>query len=190
MERAFFSSYCKWIPQHKTQFYCSNFPVAISHFGSLSHVANLTVPLAGWKGYFPPFHRGGYQAALRSWNHGLHSDRERKLKSCCLQLMEVEGKWENSQVLFCPMALTHSSPKQYSHFVSGFSLAVCPRRLLVLVLYQCSSALTGNHKIFNAEKGSDYPNLLSETLAVPVYAPCFLLSPDVQLCRIMHTNCS
>lgn len=47
MERAFFFSYCKWIPQHKTQFYCCNFPVIISHFGSLSHVANLTMPLAG-----------------------------------------------------------------------------------------------------------------------------------------------
>lgn len=59
-----------------------------------------------------------------------------------------------------------------------------------MFLYQCSLAVRGNHKSINIEKASDYLNLLSVTLAVPVYASCLLLSPDVQLCRIMHTNCS
>lgn len=115
---------------------------------------------------------------------------QRKLKFCYLQIIGVEGKWESPQVLFCPMAFTHSSQSSKANLLAGIHSLSALEGSVSTFLYQCSLAVRGNHKTFNIEKASDYLNLLPVTLAVPVYAPCFLLSPDGQLCRIMHINCS
>lgn len=158
-------------------------------FDSLSHVGNHTVALAGWRGYFPHnFTKMGTR--LHCTVEWTMVSTVTVIKSCYLQTTELKGSEGDHRCYSVPWPLPIPPQSSEVNFLAAFDSLSALESSVSAFLYQSGLAARGNHKSFNIEKGSDYLNLLSVTWAVLVYAPCFLLSPDVQLCRVMHTNCS